>query len=241
MKEEIKKVQFIKNTKLPTEIICIVDRSGSMGMIAKDAIGGLNTVLQGQQDAEGEANLTLVLFDNQYEMVYDRVPISDVPDLTTDTYIPRGSTALNDAIGTTLQDFKERFSKEDRPSQIIVSILTDGEENASQEYSTPQAKSLIEIFQADDYEFVFLASDDIDGGVIAREYNIDPNLTFAYGKSAIGMSAGMADMGKTVAAYRCGVDVKSADLTKDLNTLVAEYNAKKDENLADVVADPKDG
>lgn len=238
MNEDIKKVQFIKDSKLPTEIICIVDRSGSMGMIAKDAIGGFNTFLQGQKDAEGEARLTLVLFDNQYDMVYDRVNIQDVPDLTTDSYIPRGSTSLNDAIGITLQDFKERFGKEDRPSQIIVSILTDGEENSSKEYTTLQAKTLIESFQEDSYEFIFLASDDIEGGDIARGLNINPNLTFAYGKSSEGMMAGMADMNKTVAAYRCGVDIKSADLSQDLSELIADKGASSTGNLADVQADP---
>lgn len=238
--DDIKKVKFIKNDQLPTEIICIVDRSGSMGLIANDAIGGFNEFLKQQKEQEGEANLTLVLFDNRYEMVYDRVNIQDVPELSSKTYVPRGSTALNDAIGITLQDFKERFSQEDRPSQIIVSILTDGEENASKEYNTQQAKGLIEEFQKDDYEFIFLASDDIEGKAMAFNYNIDAHKTFAFAKSGVGAMRGMADMSKVTTCYRAGVDLDQADLTQDVDSILAQHQESNNANLADNLADPTD-
>ena len=238
MKSDIKKVKFVKDEKLPTEIICIVDRSGSMSSIANDAIGGFNTFLQGQKDAEGEANLTLVLFDDQYEVVYDRVPVQDVPELNTTTYVPRGMTALNDAIGKTLQTFKSRFANENRPTQIIVSILTDGEENASKEYNTDQAKGLIEDFKKDDYQFIFLASDDIKGNVMAANLGVDLGKTFAFAKSGRGVMSGYSDMAKTVTAYRCGVDLNQADLTQDLNTIIAQDKDRKEGNLADLGADP---
>lgn len=153
----------MKHEKL-TEIVCIIDRSGSMGPIRDDAIGSFNTFLKDQQSLPGEALMTIVLFDDQYEIMHNGTRIGDVPLLTTKTYVPRGSTALFDAIGRTINEVKSRISRtEDTrkiPGTVIVAILTDGEENASTEFNLPQIESMIKKqIEQDQWNFVYLSAD----------------------------------------------------------------------------------
>ena len=117
-----------------TEIVFILDRSGSMESMVEPAISGFNRLLREQQKVSGSARFTLVLFDDLYEIPVLSVPIIEVVELDTSTYVPRGSTALLDAIGRTIDDLGEKLAgtpEEDRPGQVIVAILTDGFENAS--------------------------------------------------------------------------------------------------------------
>lgn len=130
-----------------TEIICVIDRSGSMGAIRSDAIGGFNTFLRDQQQESGTARMTLVLFDHEYEIRYDAVPLQEVEPLDTTTYVPRGTTALLDAVGRTIDDVGKRLADTDeseRPAQVIIAILTDGLENASSDYSWERVSKMIE-------------------------------------------------------------------------------------------------
>jgi uncharacterized protein YegL len=116
-----------------TELVFILDRSGSMGTMAKEAIGGFNAFLEEQKKLPGEAKLTLALFDHQYSLVCNGKDIKDVEPLDDKTYVPRGTTALLDAIGRTIDDVGSRLSattEAERPSKILVAILTDGQENA---------------------------------------------------------------------------------------------------------------
>ena len=129
------------------EIICILDRSGSMASVATDAIGGFNQFLKDQKELPGEASLTVVLFDNKYELLHENTPINDVPDLNFKTYVPRGMTALLDAIGKTIDETGKRLKntpEDQRPEKVIVSILTDGFENASCKYDKSKIKEMIE-------------------------------------------------------------------------------------------------
>ena len=153
----------MKQEKL-TEIVCIIDRSGSMGSIRDDAIGSFNTFLKDQQSLSGEALMTIVLFDDQYEIMQNGTRIGYVPLLTTKTYVPRGSTALFDAIGRTINEVKTRISRtEDQkkiPDNVIVAILTDGEENASKEFNLSQIESMIKKqIKQDHWNFVYLSAD----------------------------------------------------------------------------------
>jgi hypothetical protein len=141
-----------------TELICIVDRSGSMSSIRSDAIGGFNTFLDAQKKAPGKANLTLVLFDDQYDVVHDAATIDGVEALTEKTYIPRGSTALLDAIGRAIIDAKTKVDNPREKPHVIVSILTDGEENASREFSRDQIFKMITEQTENGWEFIFLAA-----------------------------------------------------------------------------------
>jgi len=144
------------------EIICIIDRSGSMGAIRSDAIGGFNTFLEEQKKEAGTARLSLVLFDHEYEVRYHAVPLQDVVPLDNKTYVPRGTTALLDAVGRTIDDVGKRLSQteeSERPDQVIVAILTDGLENASTDYTWDRVSKMIEHQrQKYSWEFIFLAA-----------------------------------------------------------------------------------
>ena len=148
---------------MKTDITVVLDRSGSMASIAGDVIGGLNTFIQAQAQVEGEACFTLVQFDNEYEVVHAHVPVQDVPPLTDQTYVPRGSTALLDAIGRTIVATGARLAmmaEADRPQVVIFAVQTDGLENASHEFSRQQVFDMIRHQEANyAWQFVFLAAD----------------------------------------------------------------------------------
>lgn len=141
-----------------TEIICILDRSGSMANIKKDTIGGFNSFLAEQKTVPGEAKVTLIQFDGQYEKCYQGLPLSEVQDLTDATFVPRGSTALLDAIGKTLIEQKTRIQKEAWANKVIIVILTDGEENSSVEFNRDTIKTLTESAQNDEWSFIYLGA-----------------------------------------------------------------------------------
>lgn len=155
---------------MTTDITVVLDRSGSMESIADEVIKGLNAFVKGQQEIEGDAWFTLVQFDDEYDVVHFRVPIADVPKVTRRTYQPRGSTALLDAIGRTINDVSARLAKMrpvDRPDQIVFAVQTDGQENASQEFTRQQIFRMIrdrergattETPGQPTWEFVFLAA-----------------------------------------------------------------------------------
>lgn len=127
-----------------TDITLVVDRSGSMQEMRSDAEGGVNAFIADQAKEPGEALLTLVQFDTEYEFLHSGVPIGQVPKYTL---VPRGSTALLDAVGRAINETGERLSKmdeKDRPGLVIFVVMTDGHENASKEFSKPQIKKMIE-------------------------------------------------------------------------------------------------
>lgn len=144
-----------------TELVFILDRSGSMGGLESDTIGGFNGMLGKQKKEEGEANVTTVFFDDQIEIIHDRFPISVVKPLTDDDYFVRGSTALLDAVGSTVkkvENIQNRLPEEMRAENIIFVITTDGLENASQEYSASMVKKMIETNQKKGWQFLFLGA-----------------------------------------------------------------------------------
>lgn len=137
----------------PVEILVIADRSGSMSSIKDDAIGGFNTFLEQQQQVEGDANLSLILFDHEYETPIESKPLHEVSPLTEATFVPRGSTAMYDAIGRSLQELHAR-----NPEKAIVCILTDGLENSSSEFNKDTVKSLIEQAEEKGWQVVYLGA-----------------------------------------------------------------------------------
>jgi uncharacterized protein YegL len=145
-----------------TEIACILDRSGSMSGIIDEAIGGLNKFIDDQKALDGDANVTIALFDDRYKVIYDNVDIQTIPTITRDMYNPCGMTALYDSIGKTMTSIGERLAKtseEDRPEKVMIVILTDGQENSSREYSASKIAEMI-THQEEKYSwaFVYLAS-----------------------------------------------------------------------------------
>lgn len=138
-----------------TDIVCILDRSGSMSRVQDEVLTHFNAFLAEQRALPDKARLTLVLFDDKYDIVHDRVPIKDVPDLTKDVYFARGMTALNDAVGRTLKHFEPKGKK----TKVLVLIQTDGEENNSTEYrDTAAVKALVEEKQAAGWNFLFVSA-----------------------------------------------------------------------------------
>jgi len=138
------------------EIICILDRSGSMHMLVDETITGYNTFVK-EQIKEGPGRVTLVLFDDQYEMVYEDTPLAKVPSLTREVYYERGWTALLDAVGKTVNHVRERHLS-DKPDKTIVFITTDGEENWSKEFDYDQIKNLIKECESEGWIFFFMGA-----------------------------------------------------------------------------------
>jgi hypothetical protein len=145
-----------------TEIAYILDRSGSMQPMQEPAVAAFNDFIKTQLDVPGDARLTLIQFDDAYEVPVTAKPIQDVPQLTAATYTPRGSTALLDAIGRTIKETDRRITAlpdSERPGKVILAIFTDGEENASQEYTAKHIGDLIRLYRDQKgWEFLFLAA-----------------------------------------------------------------------------------
>ena len=153
------------------DINCVVDRSGSMGLLRSDAIGGINTFIEEQKKVEGKACFSLALFNEEYTVIHAGVPLEDVKPLTEGDYVPAGMTALLDAIGKTIESVGKRLAalpKADRPDKVIFAILTDGLENSSTDFKEPgKIKEMIQ-HQTKKYgwEFFYLGAnqDAIDVG-----------------------------------------------------------------------------
>ncbi len=145
-----------------TEIAFILDRSGSMESLLKPAIRGFNRLLREQQQESGSARFTLVLFDDAYEVPVQSLPIAEVVELDTTTFVPRGSTALLDAIGRTIDELGAKLAavpEAKRPGQVIVAILTDGMENASTRFTWQDiSKRIRHQTDQNEWKFLFLAA-----------------------------------------------------------------------------------
>jgi uncharacterized protein YegL len=187
-----------------TEIVCIIDRSGSMQGLQESAIAGFNQFLVSQQRLPGTASLSLILFNHLYDHVSSNVPLDAVQPLTRFTYAPNGNTALLDAVGMTIDSVGRRLAmtpEPERPEKVLVCILTDGLENSSRHYQRPQVKSMIE-HQREKYswEFVYLAAgkDVFDE---AQDFGIDPNMIKEVHRTTVGMGRAFHAMDE--AAYVC--------------------------------------
>lgn len=141
-----------------TEIIAILDRSGSMSSLVKDTIGGYNQFIADQKKEPGEARLTTVIFDDRYEVLEAGVPLNQAKTLTEQTFTARGMTALLDAIGRTLTEQGERITKQKWADLVIVLITTDGGENSSREYTQARIKEMISHAEKHKWKFIFSAA-----------------------------------------------------------------------------------
>ena len=144
-----------------TELVFILDRSGSMSGLEADTIGGFNSMIEKQKKEAGEALVSVVLFDDQTEVIYDRADIRQIQPMTDEQYFVRGCTALLDAIGgaiSHIKDVRKRMPESERPEKTIFIITTDGMENASHRYNYAKIKKMIEKRQAKNWEFIFLGA-----------------------------------------------------------------------------------
>ncbi|MBE6843974.1 MAG: VWA domain-containing protein [Ruminococcus sp.] len=166
-----------------TEMVFILDRSGSMSGLEADTIGGYNSLLEKQRKEVGDATVTTVLFDDQYEMIHDHAAIGKVKDITNKEYFARGSTALLDAVGKTINHVGNRHKNaldSEIPNKTMVVIITDGYENTSREFTLPQVKQMIER-QKEKYgwEFLFLGAN-IDAVSTAAGFGISADRSVTY-------------------------------------------------------------
>ena len=179
------------NTNL-TEIVFILDRSGSMMHLTDDTIGGFNSFIEKQKGEPGEALLTTVLFDDQYEVLHNGVSLKEVQPMTKDQYWARGMTAMYDAIGKTINEVGHRLSEtpeQYRPGKVIFVITTDGMENASREFTQTKVKEMIQ-HQTEKYswDFIFLGAN-IDSAATAEGIGIKAGYAADYVASAQGTSS----------------------------------------------------
>ena len=162
-----------------THIVVVLDRSGSMDAVRDDAIGGFNAFVSEQRRLDGGVKLTLVQFDSEWSVTWSAMALGDVPPLTRETYIPRAGTALYDAIGRATALAEESNVKAGGAEQVVIAILTDGQENSSRELDATAVRSLIRRKTGEGYTFLFLAAN-IDVARTADAIGIDARNTGSF-------------------------------------------------------------
>lgn len=184
----------------------ILDRTGSMESIRDDAIGGFNTFLAEQKKVKGRATLSLVQFDSQdpYEVIHDFRDIQTVPELTRDTYVPRASTPLLDAMGRGINDLEKQLSGiEEKPAKVLMVIITDGQENASHEFTRSQIMKMIkDKEEKDKWQFVFLSAD-LGGINEAMDLGVKHSNSLAFDKTSKGARLAYSSLSQNIREMRC--------------------------------------
>ena len=208
-----------------TEIVFILDRSGSMSGLEADTIGGFNSMIEKQKKAEGEALISTVLFDNTSEVIHDRVSVQNIKPMTDKDYTVRGCTALLDAIGGAIHHIGNvhKYARaEDVPEHTLFVITTDGMENASRRYDSEKVKKMIER-QKEKYgwEFLFLGAN-IDAVETARGFGISEDRAVNYHSDSEGTQLNYEVVSEAICAVRC-----SAPLSTDWKKRIDEDYEKR--------------
>lgn len=209
-----------------TELVFILDRSGSMAGLEKDTIGGFNSMLEKQRKEPGNAVVSTVLFDNQAEVIHDRVALADVPDLTDREYYVRGCTALLDAVGGAIYhigNVHKYARREDVPEKTLFIITTDGMENASRRYTYDKVRRMIE-HEKEKYgwEFLFLGAN-IDAAVEAKRFGIDESMAANYHCDEEGTALNYEVISEAITSVRACAAPLSADWKKKID---ADYRRR---------------
>lgn len=191
-----------------THLVMVLDRSGSMASIRADVIGGWNEFLRGQQELPGKATLTQIQFDSQdpFEVVHHFKPLQDVPPLTNETFVPRGGTPLLDALGKAITSTSMDLAAAapgNRPERVLFVCITDGQENASRQYSKEAVTQMVERMKGGGWEFVFLSSD-LAAVHEAAQLGFNPDSAMQFQHSQQGMRRSMSMMSEKMAHYRSG-------------------------------------
>ena len=195
-----------------TELIFILDRSGSMGGLESDTIGGFNATISDQKKIDGETRVTTILFDNFFEVLHDRINLQDIAPLTDKDYFVRGSTALYDAVALGIRkivNVQKQTMPEGRADKVIMVITTDGYENSSRETNAAMLHKMIDDCKKDGWEFLFLGAD-IDAQAAANSIGIESHRASNFVKDAQGVRVQYDSLNVAISAMRSG-----APLPKD--------------------------
>ena len=206
-----------------TELVFILDRSGAMGGLESDTIGGFNSMIEKQKKEPGKVYVYTVLFDNRSEVLHDRIKLEDVPLMTEKDYYVRGSTALVDAIGGAIHhivNIHKYAREEDVPEKTMFIITTDGMENASRHYSSNQIKAMIERQKEAGWEFLFIGAN-IDAVETAGRYGIRRDRVANYKADRRGTQVLYESVSEAVSNLRCDMSVSEG------------WNKKLEDDLAD--------
>lgn len=192
------------------ELVFILDKSGSMGGLESDTIGGFNAMLKRQQEEPGEAIVTTVLFDDTYELLHDRINIKGIKPITSKEYYVGGTTALLDAIGKTIHKIgnaQKNTSEDLRADKVMFVITTDGMENASREYSSDKIKQMVERQkQKYGWEFIFLGAN-IDAIETAERFGIGKDRAVNYNADEEGTMLNFKVISDTVSCFRVNCSI----------------------------------
>lgn len=188
-----------------TELVFILDRSGSMSGLESDTIGGYNAMLEKQKKETGEAVITTVLFDDRYELLHDRINLRGMAPITDKEYFVRGSTALLDAVGRTISKIvneQKNAAEEERAEHVMFIITTDGMENASREFSYEKVRQMIEHEKSKyGWEFIFLGAN-IDAVASAERLGISRNRAANYNADSVGTLLNYEVISEAVSCFR---------------------------------------
>ena len=210
-----------------TELVFILDRSGSMSGLEADTIGGFNSLIEKQKKQDGKCFVSTVLFDNVSEVLHDREELLNIKPMTDKDYTVRGCTALLDAVGGAIKHIKnihKYVRPEDVPEHTMFVITTDGYENASKLYKSDEIKNMIKTQKEEqDWEFLFLGAN-IDAIETARQYGISEDRAVTYTPDSIGTKTNFEAVSDTVCAMRA-----SRPITQNWKKKIEDYKNKKKE------------
>lgn len=208
-----------------TEIVTIIDKSGSMTSLRGKTIEGFNEFLHEQKNLDGEANFSLILFSSPYkeEIVFDSVDIKEVSELTEENYYTNGTTALYDCIGKTIKSLKKRIKnldKKDRPERTLFVIITDGEENSSRIYDKEKIFKMINKKEKNGWNFIYLGANQ-DSFVEGSKMGLKQGKTLNYDATSDGINYAFYNISKYAKNYRTAStldvanEIKFDDLKKE--------------------------
>ena len=211
-----------------SELVFILDMSGSMSKLTDDTIGGYNSLLNEQRDQKGKANITTVLFDHRYIILHSGVDIQYVEDITENEYKPRGMTAMLDAVGMTISIIDQKIAnmpEDKRPGNVVVTIITDGHENASREYDWSTVQSMIEKQRTHhDWIFNFIGAN-IDTKKVGNKLGIDPRFAREYTHNKEGTDSVYKSVSNSVAysrnsaMYDEDIELRQENMAKKLDEI----------------------